>query len=132
MPKGPSEELDGLAAQLLYEKVIPTLLQPLTVLDPTKPVLVHGDLWHGNCCTDVATGKPIVFDACVFWAHSESVSSRKQDSRGHLILTLQPHPEIWRQMRYRFGKSYIKAYQKYFGVAVPQEDHDDRNALYST
>jgi len=110
--QGPSEELDRLAAQL-YEKVIPRLLRPLTVLDSIKPVLIHGDLWYGNCCTDVATGKPIVFDACVFWAHNE-----------YEIGT-------WRQMRYRFGKSYIKAYQKYFGVAVPQEDHDDRNALYS-
>ena len=34
-------------------------------------------------------------------------------------------------MRYRFGKSYIKAYQKNFPVSAPEEDHDDRNALYS-
>jgi Fructosamine kinase len=68
--QGPSEELEKLTEQL-YEKVIPRLLRPLTVLKSIKPVLIHGDLWYGNCCTDNATGKPIVFDACVFWAHNE-------------------------------------------------------------
>lgn len=68
--QGPSEELDELASKL-YEKVIPRLLRPLTVLGTIKPTLIHGDLWYGNCCTDVATGEPIVFDACAFWAHNE-------------------------------------------------------------
>lgn len=67
---GPSEELDKLVKQL-YDKVIPRLLRPLTTLKSITPVLIHGDLWYGNCCTDNATGKPIVFDACVFWAHNE-------------------------------------------------------------
>ena len=62
---GPSEELQELS-QSLYDKVIPRLLRPLTVLNSIKPVLIHGDLWYGNCCTNNATGKPIVFDACVF------------------------------------------------------------------
>jgi protein-ribulosamine 3-kinase len=74
--QGPSKELENLTEQL-YEKVIPRLLRPLTVLKSIKPVLIHGDLWYGNCCTDNATGKPIVFDACVFWAHNEC--------RDHLI-----------------------------------------------
>ena len=68
--QGPSEELEKLTAQL-FEKVVPRLLRPLTVLNSIKPVLIHGDLWYGNCCTDNMTGKPIVFDACVFWAHNE-------------------------------------------------------------
>ncbi|OTA80150.1 hypothetical protein M434DRAFT_401903 [Hypoxylon sp. CO27-5] len=110
--QGPSEELDELAAKF-YEKVIPRLLRPLTVLKSIRPVLIHGDLWYGNCCTDTNTGQPIVFDACCFWAHNE-----------YEIGT-------WRALRYRFGKSYIKAYQKLFPVAAPEEDHDDRNALYS-
>lgn len=37
----------------------------------------------------------------------------------------------WRALRYRFGRSYIKAYQQHFAISVPEEDHDDRNALYS-
>ncbi|KAH8650076.1 Fructosamine kinase-domain-containing protein [Xylariales sp. PMI_506] len=113
--QGPSEELEELVAKL-YEKVIPRLLRPLTVLKSITPRLIHGDLWYGNCCTDVATGNPIVFDACVFWAHNEY----HEDEIG-----------TWRQMRYRFGKSYIRSYQKYFPPAAPEEDHDDRNALYS-
>src|ERR1700712_5583226 len=70
---GPNAELEELC-QKLYEKVIPRLLRPLTTLKSIKPVLVHGDMWYGNCCTDNATGKPIVFDACVFWAHNECMS----------------------------------------------------------
>ncbi|RKK89758.1 hypothetical protein BFJ68_g16633 [Fusarium oxysporum] len=109
---GPNAELDRLCEQL-YDKVIPRLLRPLTVLGSIQPVLVHGDLWYGNCCTDNFTGKPIVFDACVFWAHNE-----------YEIGT-------WRALRYRFGKAYIKEYQKHFPISAPEEDHDDRNALYS-
>jgi hypothetical protein len=71
---GPDAELAALVAQL-YDKVIPRLLRPLTVLKSITPVLIHGDLWYGNCCTDNATGKPIVFDACVFWAHNECMWS---------------------------------------------------------
>lgn len=151
--QGPSEELEKLTEQL-YQKVIPRLLRPLTVLKSVKPVLIHGDLWYGNCCTDNATGKPIVFDACVFWAHNEckdhlSHTSSLPRSRHrapfsfyylHEPLSSLYHcirayysDEIgtWRALRYRFGKSYIKAYQKHFPVSAPEEDHDDRNALYS-
>ncbi|KAI4267286.1 MAG: hypothetical protein LQ337_008428 [Flavoplaca oasis] len=110
--QGPSEKLERLTAQL-FERVIPRLLRPLTVLKSMKPVLIHGDLWYGNCCTDNDTGRPIVFDACVQWAHNE-----------YEIGT-------WRAVRYRFGKTYIKAYHKYYPISAPEEDHDDRNALYS-
>ncbi|KAK3936149.1 Fructosamine kinase-domain-containing protein [Diplogelasinospora grovesii] len=60
--QGPSEELDELVAKL-YDKVIPRLLRPLTTLRSIEPVVIHGDLWYGNCCTDIVTGQPIVFDA---------------------------------------------------------------------
>ena len=91
--QGPSKELEELTAQL-YEEVIPRLLRPLTVLNSIKPVLIHGDLWYGNCCTDNATGKPIVFDACAFWAHNECTSCQsnvqpKRNSRlTHLKMRL--------------------------------------------
>jgi fructosamine-3-kinase len=68
--QGPSKELEDLAEQM-YSKVIPRLLRPLTVLKSIQPTLIHGDLWYGNCCTDNATEKPMVFDACCFWAHNE-------------------------------------------------------------
>ncbi|PGH12526.1 hypothetical protein AJ80_06687 [Polytolypa hystricis UAMH7299] len=110
--QGPSRELEKLTAQL-YEKVIPRLLRPLTVLKSIKPVLIHGDLWYGNCCTDSVTGQPIIFDACVFWAHNEYEVG------------------TWRALRYRFGKVYINAYRECFPASAPAEDFEDRNALYS-
>ncbi|KAK4251282.1 Fructosamine kinase-domain-containing protein [Corynascus novoguineensis] len=91
--QGRSEELDELAAKL-YDKVIPRLLRPLTTLRSIEP----------NCCTDVAAGKPIVFDACA--------------------RTL-PHTMV------SFWQILIETYQKYFPISAPEEDHDDRNALYS-
>lgn len=73
--QGPSPELNVLVP-LLFEKVIPRLLRPLeTGGNSIKPVLIHGDLWYGNCCTDSNTDRPIVFDACSFWAHNECKSS---------------------------------------------------------
>lgn len=125
--QGQSEELDQLAV-MLYDKVIPRLLRPLTTLRSIEPVIIHGDLWYGNCCTEIATGKPIVFDACAFYAHNECKGLRLQTV---FILTGIDEIGTWRQMRYRFGKSYIKSYQNYFPVSAPEEDHDDRNALYS-
>lgn len=69
----PDEELDKLVSGL-FNKVIPRLLRPLTVLGSIKPVLVHGDMWYGNCSIDTQTGRPIVFDAYAFWAHKECKS----------------------------------------------------------
>jgi protein-ribulosamine 3-kinase len=69
--QGPSLELDELVPQL-FEKVIPRLLRPLeTGGNSITPVLIHGDMWYGNCCTETNTSMPITFDACSFWAHNE-------------------------------------------------------------
>jgi fructosamine-3-kinase len=69
--KGPSEELDILIP-VLFDKVIPRLLSPLESEGrKVKPSLVHGDLWYANSGIDVATGQPLVFDACCFFAHNE-------------------------------------------------------------
>lgn len=84
--QGPSEKLERLTAQL-FERVIPRLLRPLTVLKSIKPVLIHGDLWYGNCCTDNDTGRPIVFDACVQWAHNECELSIARQVLGRPLLT---------------------------------------------
>lgn len=56
----------------LFEKVIPRLLRPMeTQGRRIKPCLIHGDMWHGNTSTDIATNEPIVFDACCFFGHNE-------------------------------------------------------------
>lgn len=57
-----------------FTKVVPRLLRPL---EPNiQPVLIHGDLWHGNVgrvASASTTGEQlvVVFDAASFWAHNE-------------------------------------------------------------
>lgn len=69
--RGYDKEFDVLVPAL-FDKVIPRLLRPLESEGRTiKPSLVHGDLWYANCGIDVSTSKPLVFDACCFYAHNE-------------------------------------------------------------
>lgn len=69
--QGPSEEMKKLGAALI-DIVIPRLIRPMeTDGKKVKPCLIHGDLWYGNACTDMKTGKPIIFDACSFYGHHE-------------------------------------------------------------
>ena len=69
--QGPSEELQTLYLKL-FDRVIPRLLRPLSTEGRViKPVLVHGDLWHGNMATNAETGVPVSFDPAVLWAHNE-------------------------------------------------------------
>ncbi|CAF9917036.1 MAG: hypothetical protein HETSPECPRED_003080 [Heterodermia speciosa] len=112
--QGPSQELTELCVAM-YEKVIPRLLRPLeTGGRQIEPCLVHGDLWYGNASTDKATNQPLVFDACCFYAHNEYELGS------------------WRPTRYKLGRPYVNAYHEHFPISAPVEDHDDRNALYST
>jgi fructosamine-3-kinase len=68
---GPNEELQSLSAALV-SNVIPRLLRPLeTEGRAIKPSLLHGDLWIGNVATDLATGKPLVFDSSAYYGHHE-------------------------------------------------------------
>lgn len=62
-------------AERFFAKVIPRLLRPLqTGGRSIKPVLVHGDLWHGNVGIDEDTGQLILFDSCCCYAHNERKS----------------------------------------------------------
>ena len=111
--QGPSADLRALYVPI-YEKVIPRLLRPLeTGGRHIEPCLVHGDLWYGNASTDLGTDLPIVFDACCFYAHNEYEMG------------------TWRPVRYKLGRPYMEAYHKFFPISAPEEDHDDRNALYA-
>ncbi|KAF2761175.1 hypothetical protein EJ05DRAFT_508369 [Pseudovirgaria hyperparasitica] len=110
---GVSEELESLVPDLL-EKVIPRLLRPLeTGGNSIKPSLVHGDLWCGNAAIDQEDDKPIIFDPSSFWAHNEYELGN------------------WRPARNKFSQSYFNAYHSHFPKASPEEDYDDRNALYA-
>ena len=37
----------------------------------------------------------------------------------------------WRPERNKFSRSYFSAYDSHFPKASPEEDYDDRNALYA-
>ena len=110
---GKEEELDVLTKGI-FEKVIPRLLRPLeTGGRSIKPCLIHSDLWPGNSMSDNYTDKIIIFDSCAFWGHYEAELGS------------------WRAPRYKMGPIFLKEYQEVMGISEPQEDWDDRNALYA-
>lgn len=37
----------------------------------------------------------------------------------------------WRQERNKFSRSYFNAYHSHVAKSYPEEDYDDRNALYA-
>ncbi len=109
---GPDPEMQKLEEAILT-KVVPRLLRPLeTGGRMIQPRLIHGDIWDGNVSTRVEDDSPVIFDACCIYAHNE--------------VELAP----LRPARHQMGRSYIKAYFRHFPISAPEEDQDDRNALY--
>ncbi len=107
------EELEELKNGL-FNQVIPRLLRPLESGGRrVVPCLVHSDLWRGNCMSDADTDKVMIFDSCAYWGHHESDLGS------------------WRPLRYRMGKSYLRPYFRHMIISPPEEDWDDRNALYA-
>jgi len=110
---GPSEEYQQ-AFDVLRNHVIPKILEPLQAEGrDLKPCLLHGDLWEGNCATNLASGVPVVFDAASFYGHNE------------LDLAM------WRRDISRFSKSYFRQYLRNMPPSEPRDQWDDRNRLYA-
>ncbi|KAG8161739.1 hypothetical protein KVR01_008726 [Diaporthe batatas] len=110
---GKDERLDFLKTSLCT-KVIPRLLRPLeTDGRSIQPCLVHSNIWPGNMMLDVETSDVILFDSCAFWGHNEADLG------------------TWRAPRYKLGRPYFEEYQRAIQISEPQEDWDDRNALYA-
>ncbi|KAL6698188.1 Fructosamine kinase domain-containing protein [Trichoderma pleuroticola] len=111
---GRSLELEALEPAL-FDKVIPRLLRPLESGGrQIRPSLVHGDLWYGNA--GVISGdveNSIIFDPSSFWAHNEYELGN------------------WRPCRNKFTSIYFEEYLSHIRPSEPEEDFDDRNALYS-
>lgn len=108
---GSNPEMDALSAAIMA-KVVPRLLRPLeTGGNKIQPVLLHGDMWHGNVGVDNVSDDPILYDAGSFFGHNEYEASS------------------WRATRYRFNGAHLGAYHKLIPISEPAEDHDDRNAL---
>ncbi|KAG9233798.1 Fructosamine/Ketosamine-3-kinase [Amylocarpus encephaloides] len=111
--RGKDDEMDQLIEQL-FETIIPRLLRPLQTGNRSiKPTLCHGDLWHGNCATNIDTQELMIFDSCVAYMHNE------------FELSLMRHP------RYLLNKPHLDEYTKVVVQSEPVDDFDDRNALYS-
>ncbi|KAI9659639.1 MAG: hypothetical protein M1831_003720 [Alyxoria varia] len=116
--------------QAVLDKVVPRLLRPLeTGGRSIKPRLVHGDIWDGNVSTSTDTNTPVIFDATCIYGHNESnwlIQCLSIVDTLTVVVELAP----LRPVRHRMGKPYVKAYFKHFPVSPPEEDQDDRNALY--
>ncbi|KAI1259463.1 Fructosamine kinase-domain-containing protein [Xylariaceae sp. FL1019] len=112
LPFGKDEDLCTLGNEFI-EKVIPRLLRPLQTGGRTiEPTLCHGDLWDANVQVDANSGNPILFDPCCFYGHCE--------------MDLQS----MRAARNKLGREFVNAYKEQVGASKPEEDFDDRNALY--
>lgn len=110
---GQSDELDEMKKDL-FGKVIPRLLRPLEMGHRSiKPCLIHTDLWPGNILPDVDTDKLMIYDSRAMWGHNECDLG------------------TWRAARFTLGPPFVKEYQKQMGMSEPQEDWEDRHALYA-
>ena len=102
------------AFETLTKHVIPRLLEPLQADGRMlKPSLVHGDLWEGNVGTSAGTGKPVVFDASVFYGHHEYELG------------------MWRRAAIAFDRPYLEHYLLHMPPSEPADEWNDRNRLYS-
>ncbi|KAK7959702.1 fructosamine/ketosamine-3-kinase [Apiospora aurea] len=131
-PHGRDDELCELGDQFI-QKVIPRLLRPLqTDGRSIKPTLCHGDLWDANVQVDASTRLPIIFDPCCFYGHHESEFALPQMiaclTRTHI---LQVDFQSMRSAPNTLGQEIVNTYKNEVGASEPQEDFDDRNALYS-
>ncbi|KAK4031558.1 Fructosamine kinase-domain-containing protein [Parachaetomium inaequale] len=110
---GPDEELQELSEKILT-KVIPRLIRPMeTEGRRIEPVLLHGDLWHGNVSIDNETKEPVLYDPCCFYGHNDYDFG------------------MWRASRCRMNRAHVQAYFKLAKITEPSEDQDDRQALYA-
>ncbi|KAL8403459.1 hypothetical protein RB594_008645 [Gaeumannomyces avenae] len=79
--QGPDPELEALSAVLLG-RVVPRLIRPLeTGGNKIEPVLLHGDLWHGNIAVDTDTENVLLYDPCCFYGHRDYDFSQFKTSR---------------------------------------------------
>jgi protein-ribulosamine 3-kinase len=133
---GPNEELRMLR-EAIMNKVIPRLLRPLESDGRTlTPRLVHGDLWDGNASTDLATGKPMIFDAVPLYAHNEcecppaSTITTMLEELGTNTQLRADELAPWWAPRHKMTDKYITEYVRHFPEAEPVEDFRDRGLLY--
>ncbi|KAJ6785398.1 hypothetical protein PWT90_07186 [Aphanocladium album] len=101
------------AIEPIFDRVIPRLLGPLEQgPNRIRPALVHGDLWFGNCSTNLNTDEPVIFDAAAFYAHSEYELGN------------------WRPVRNRLKTVHLGVYKSFNPPSHPAAEFEDRIMLY--
>ena len=94
-------------------------------------------MWYGNAATDINSNEPIAFDASAFYAHNECMRVYSSNFSFHAVKhrLINVYVDDVRTMRpdvrFKFGRRYLKAYHSHYPIASPEEDHADRNILYS-
>ncbi|KAM3561520.1 hypothetical protein MY1884_002348 [Beauveria asiatica] len=101
------------AMQPIFDCVIPRLLGPLEQgPNRIRPALVHGDLWFGNCSTNLDTDEPVIFDAAAFYAHNEYELGS------------------WRPARNLLNTVHLDVYKTLNPPCYPAAEFEDRIMLY--
>ncbi|KAJ6783474.1 hypothetical protein PWT90_03507 [Aphanocladium album] len=101
------------AIKPIVDRVIPRLLGPLEQgPDRIRPALVHGDLWFGNCSTNLKNDEPVIFDAAAFYAHNEYELGN------------------WRPTRNRMRAVHLEMYKSLNPPSHPAAEFEDRIRLY--
>ncbi|KAG6003895.1 hypothetical protein E4U43_000834 [Claviceps pusilla] len=114
--QGSDAELSN-TVQSVADKVVPRLIGDETVKNIT-PVLVHGDLWSGNCAVGRIAGREgaqyevVVFDPAAVYGHSEyELGMMKMFGGG-------------------FGARFWEEYEELVPKAEPRAEWEDRLLLY--
>lgn len=110
---GLDQELEQLEEQIIT-RVVPRLIRPLeTGGRHIRPTLVHGDLWHGNIGTNVATGEPVMYDFGSFYAHDECKTIRGIPPSAMLDTDCcQVELTMWNAERYLLKQDHRNLYWK--------------------
>jgi len=113
---GNDQELQDLVRRTCHE-VVPRLLKDAHLNNGkgVTPVVVHGDLWSGNCSRGKLPGmteaEDVIYDSSACYAHSEYDLGIMRMFGG-------------------FGAKFLQGYHRLVPKTEPVEEYEDRIALY--